>query len=172
MSSSTEKNATSHIISLLNKKSILDIRNTFWKTKRLKAKTCVRNQQTCVYLVQWLNYSSDSVNGWQQQTSTWRHELVFLGSVVTTRYKEREGDCERHKSFSYWTSSSGRNSLICFMRYAFSSLNCSSSWRSFWNFDRNSTSLSLFRNKISRIGRGLFGLATNTCRRRNKMSHD
>lgn len=35
-------------------------------------------------------------------------------------------------------------------------------WRSLWNLDKKSTSLSWFRSKISRIGFGLLGLATNT----------
>ncbi len=35
--------------------------------------------------------------------------------------------------------------------------------RSLWNLDRKSISLSWFRNRMSRIGFGLFGFATKTC---------
>ena len=52
--------------------------------------------------------------------------------------------------------------LICFIKYAFSSLNCSSSVRSLWNLDKKSINLSWFRSKISKMGLGLLGLATNT----------
>merc|ERR1719510_1089332 len=56
----------------------------------------------------------------------------------------------------------GFSSLICFIKYAFSSLNCSSSLRSLWKFWRKSISFSRFRIRMSRIGLGLFGFATNT----------
>lgn len=65
------------------------------------------------------------------------------------------------RAFYYW-SGAGFSSFICLIRYAFSSLNCSSSDRSVWNFVRKSTNFSWFRSRISRIGFGLFGFATNT----------
>ena len=68
--------------------------------------------------------------------------------------------------FNY--SGSGFNSLICFIKYAFSSLNCSSSERSLWNLDRKSTNLSWFRSRMSKIGLGLFGLATKTWKKKLK----
>lgn len=53
-------------------------------------------------------------------------------------------------------------SRICLIRYVFSSLNCSSSVRSFWNLLRNSMSLVWFFSRMSRMGGVLLGLATNT----------
>ena len=65
-------------------------------------------------------------------------------------------------SSTNYYSGRGFNSLICFIKYAFSSLNCSSSERSLWNLDRKSTSLSWFRRRMSKMGLGLLGLATKT----------
>ena len=65
-------------------------------------------------------------------------------------------------SSTNYYSGRGFNSLICFIKYAFSSLNCSSSVRSLWNLDKKSINLSWFRSKISKMGLGLLGLATNT----------
>lgn len=54
------------------------------------------------------------------------------------------------------------SSLICLIKYAFSSLNCSSSDLSVWKRDRKSTNFSWLRSRISKIGLGLLGFATNT----------
>lgn len=56
----------------------------------------------------------------------------------------------------------GFSSLICLIKYAFSSLNCSSSERSVWKRERKSTNFSWFLSRISNIGLGLLGFATKT----------
>lgn len=89
--------------------------------------------------------------------------LCFTSSIVNFDLEnKRLPHMHMLNQCHYYWSGAGLSSFICLIRYAFSSLNCSSSDRSVWNRVRKSTSLSWFRSRMSRIGFGLFGLATNT----------
>jgi hypothetical protein len=92
-------------------------------------------------------------------------QLVSLGiHVYSYSVKMLELETMTTRGHHYYDASSADlSSFICFIRYAFSSLNCSSSDRSVWNLVKKSTSFSLFRNRMSRMGLGLFGFATKTC---------